>query len=334
MSVDNGNEHPDRVITSVLSAEIGIRAYNFMAVFRGDAKGTVESKFNCLYKQSLHFIAGAIPEAAQRGEQHQSNQSFWDYDTLMAFLIHEIIYHNNSVDRLKRFDINAVRNGIDITPQSLYLHSLSQEMNGGRDGRQEEPGRINWAFLPEEQATVRENGIYFDGLVYYSDFAKKANWFTNAKHNRAFKIPVKRTRDWSSNIWHKTTDGQYVRFDLKNVNDESPFVATHWEPVLHLLEQFKDKKHENKLNAKKLRLFKEGLQAKLMEYNQEQINTAPKNTRISIQPGIKGRQATFKALEKLIHAIELHEVLMDESRLTDVPVRINEQDDLDNEMNG
>jgi hypothetical protein len=333
ISVDNGHEHPDGVVNSVLSAEIGVRAYNFMAAFRGDAKGTVEGTFNCLYNQVLHFTAGAIPEAAPRGEQHQSNKAVWDYDTLMAFLIREIIYHNNSADRLKRFDINAVRNNIDITPQALYLHSLKQEMNGGRDGRKEEQGRIHWAFLPEEEATVREDGIYFNGLVYYSDFAKQARWFTKAKHDKAFKIPVKRPRDWTSSIWHKSVDGQYVRFDLKNANDESPFIATHWEPVLHLLEQFKDKKQANKLNAKKLRLYKEGLQAKLLEYNQSQLDSAPKNTRISIQPGIKGRQATFKALEKLIHAIELHEELMDESRLADVPERINEHDDLDNEMN-
>jgi len=333
VTVDNGNEHPDKVISSVLSSEIGVRGYNFTAVFRGDAKGTVESKFNCLNKQAIHFVPGAIPEAAPRGEQHQSNQSLLDYDSLIAFLIHEIIHHNNSADRLKRFDINAVRDGIDITPQALFLHSLSKEMNGGRDARNEEIGRIFWAFLPEEEAVVRENGIYLKGLVYYSDFAKQAGWFTKAKHIGAFKIPVKRPKDWSSNIWHKTTVGQYVRFDLKNLNGESPFVATHWEPILHLLEQFKDKRHQNKINAKKLRLFKDGLQSKLLEYNQEQIELAPKNTRISIQPGIKGRQATYKALEQLIHAIEMHEELMDETRLYDSSGRITEQDDLDNEMN-
>jgi len=333
VTVDNGTEHPNKIVESVMRAELGIRGYKFTAVYRGDAKGTVESKFDCLNDQVIHFTAGAIPEAPQRGEQHPSNQAFWDYDTLVAMLIHEIIYHNQSADRLKKFNINAVRKGIGITPQELYLNSLTEEMNGGRDGRSLEPGKIRWAFLPEETASVRADGIHFDGLVYYSDYAKKAKWFNKAKLGKPFHIPVKRTKDWSSHIWHKTPDGQYIRFDLKNVNDESPFVATHWEPVQHLLEQFKDKRHKNKINAKKLRLFKEGLQAQLIAYNQEKVDISPDNVRISMQPGVKDRQSTYKALQHLIQAIDLHETLIDESNQSKVPANVTGLDDLDAELN-
>jgi putative transposase len=333
VTVDNGTEHPDKIIESVLRAELGIRGYNFTAVYRGDAKGTVESQFDCLNNQVIHFTAGAIPEAPQRGEQHPSNQAFWDYDTLVAMLIREIIYHNQSADRLKKFNINAVRKGIDITPKAIFLNSLKDEMNGGRDARKLDPGQIRWAFLPEETASVRGDGIHFDGLVYYSDYAKKAKWFTKAKLHGAFHIPVKRTKDWSSHIWHKTPDGEYIRFDLINVNDESPFVATHWEPVQHLLEQFKDKRHKNKINAKKLRLFKEGLQAQLIAYNQEKVDISPDNVRISMQPGVKDRQSTYKALQHLIQAIDLHETLIDESNQFKVSANETGLDDLDTELN-
>ncbi len=333
ITVDNGTEHPNKVIESVLKSELGIRGYNFTAVYRGDAKGTVESKFGCLNNQVIHFTAGAIPEAPQRGEQHPSNQAFWDYDTLVAMLIREIIYHNQSADRLKKFNINAIRKGVDITPQAIYLNSLKEEMNGGRDARNLDPGQIRWAFLPEEVASVRGDGVHFKGLVYYSDYAKKAKWFTRAKLHGVFHIPVKRTKDWCSHIWHKTSDGEYIRFDLINVNDESPFVATHWEPVQHLLEQFKDKRHKNKINAKKLRLFKEGLQAQLVAYNQEKVDISPENVRISMQPGVKDRQSTYKALQHLINAIELHETLIDEAHQSEEPTNRTGLDDLDSELN-
>ncbi|KJG05901.1 hypothetical protein UB33_11075 [Photobacterium angustum] len=331
VTVDNGREHTDGVISSVLKHEIGIRAYNFTAVFRGDAKGIVERKFGVLNDQVFHFIAGAIPKTADRGEQHQSNQSEYDYDALVYRIILEIQFHNNSAERIKKLDINAIRAGIEITPQALFLHSLSQEMNGGRPSNDEEPGRIHWAFLPEETATVRSDGIYLEGLIYNSEFARKAGWYTRARHHGSFKIAVKRPRDWSSQLWHKTPDGEYVCLYLKNTNAESPFIDMHWEPLLHLLEQFKDKKNQNRLDQRKLLALKQGLIDQIEAHNQAQIGDAPENTRVSIQPGIKSRQAVQKALEKLLNAVEFHEAIMQES-IPEAPRR-NQFDDLDTELN-
>ncbi|WP_404340808.1 hypothetical protein [Pseudoalteromonas mariniglutinosa] len=334
ITVDNGNEHPDRVITSVLQSEVGVLGYNFTAVFRGDAKGTVESKFNTLNDTTIHFTPGAITKDLGRGEQHPSNQALLDYDSLRIEIFQTIMLVNNTADRLHRHDINAIRNNIDITPKALFVHSLKQEMNGGRDAKLIERGKIYWAFLPEETATVRADGIYFKGLVYYSDYAKKANWFSKAKHDKAFKIPVKRYKAWTNTIYHKTQDGQYIRFDLKNVNDESPFINQHWEPVLHLLEQFKDKRHKNRLNAKKLRIFKENLSQQLLKLNEQQISDAPENTRTSIQPGVKERQLQFKAIHQLMHQIELYENLSGSNQAeSETYINHNQYDDLDEEMN-
>jgi putative transposase len=306
ITVDNGTEHTDGVIRAVLKQEIGVRAYNFVAVFRGDAKGIVERTFGTLNSQVVHFIAGAIPDKGQRGEQHPSNKTEYDYDNLVKLLILEIQTYNNSADRIKRLDANAIRTDIDITPQALFLHSLNQEMNGGRPSSEVEAGKIRWAFLPEETASVRPEGIYFKGLIYHSDFAKQANWYSRAKHHGSFKITVKRLRDWSSHIWHKTADGQYVFFYLKNTNNESPFLNMHWEPLLHLLEQFKDKQHQNQLNRRKLLAFKQGLIEQLEKDNHTQMEGQPENTRISIQPGIRANKITQKAIEQLAHAIEVY----------------------------
>ena len=333
ITVDNGREYPDGLIESVLRTEIGVRGFNFTAVFRGDAKAVVEKKFDVLNKGSLHFSPGAIPEAPQRGEQHPSNQALLDDDSLVAELIHTIVLHNNSADRLHRLDINAIRAGIDITPISLFKHSLTQEMNGGRDAKKEEQGRLQWAFLPEETASVRSDGIYFDGLVYYSDYAKKAGWFTKAKHHGSFKIPVKRWRQWTTHLWHKTLDGQYVCFNLKNVNDESPFIDQHWEPVLHLLEQFKDKRHENRLNLKKLRIAKQQYSQELIRLNQQIIASAPDNTRVSMSPRIKELQRQYAAVQHVKHALEIHEQLANENS-TASPLPNFGYDDIDNELFG
>ncbi|WP_417228444.1 hypothetical protein [Amphritea sp.] len=331
ITVDNGTEHTNGVIRSVLRQEIGIRAYNFTAAFRGDAKGIVERAFGVLNDEVIHFLPGSIMKAPDRGEQHQSNQAEYDSDALIKRIILEIQFHNNSADRISRMNINAFRANISITPQALFLHSIDQEMNGGRPSKYVDPGRIRWAFLPEETASVRANGIYFKGLIYHSDYAKKAGWYTKAKHHGAFKIAIKRSRDWSSELWHKTPEGEYICLHLKNTNNESLFLDQHWEPLLHVLEQFKDKQHSNTLNRKKLLAHKQRLIDQIEEHNKAAIAGAPENTRKSIQPGIKGRQNTIRAIQKLVHAIEMHDQMMQES--TPEPPHRRQLDDLDNEMN-
>ncbi|WP_026958882.1 Mu transposase C-terminal domain-containing protein [Aliagarivorans taiwanensis] len=329
VTIDNGPEYKDGLIQSILRSELGIRAFNFTAVFRGDAKGCVERAFGVL-NGVIHFIAGAIPKLVGRDEQHPSNRAEYDLDALHRLIYEEIVFRNNSAERISKMDINAIRANIDITPQALFLHSLKQEMNGGRPSKDVEPGRVRWAFLPEETAYVRGNGVYFEGLVYHSDFANQAGWYTKAKHHGAFKIVVKRTKDWTSQIWHKTSEGEYVCLHLKNVNDESPFLDMHWEPLLHLLEQFKDKKHQNRLNKKRMAAFKQGIIDRIEALNQEQLSGTPENSRKSIQPGIKSRQLFQKTLEKMLHAVELHAALMDETT-SEAPEQ-NLPDDLDKKL--
>lgn len=330
VTVDNGNEHTNAVISSVLRSEIGIRAYNFVAVFRGDAKGIVERKFGVLNEQSIHFLAGSIPEKTERGEQHPSNRAEETYNSIAARICLEIMFHNNSANRIHKLDKNAIRSDIDITPQALYVHSLHQEMNGGRPSKNEDPGRIYWAFLPEETATVRSNGIHFEGLVFHSDYAKRAGWYQRARHNGAFKIPVKRPRDWSTHLWHKTPENEYICFSLKNTNSENPFIDTHWEPLMHLLEQFKDKSHQNKLNRRKLMATKQGLLDAIEAENRAQIAGIPESNRKSMQTGIKGKQALYKALLALYQMIDFHQTVADES-LPETE-HLSQQDDLDDEL--
>lgn len=330
ITVDNGNEHTDGVIRSVIKQEIGVRAYNFVAVFRGDAKGIVERSFGTINDQVIHFLPGSIPDKGQRGEQHPSNQVEYDYENLVKLLILEIQTYNNSADRIKRLDTNAIRADIDITPQALFLHSLKQEMNGGRPSNKVKSGKIRWAFLPEETATVRPEGIYFKGLLYHSDFATQAKWYSRAKHHGSFQIAIKRPRDWSSHIWHKTSDGQYIRFHLKNTNNESPFLDMHWEPLLHLLEQFKEKKHANQLNRRKLLAFKQSLIDQLEADNRAQMEGQSENTLRSIQPGIQANKVKQKALEQLAHAIEMYMELSD-AAIPESPER-NQLEDSDDEL--
>lgn len=290
ISIDNGNEYPNSMIESTLQNELGIKAINIAAVYRGDAKGTVEGTFNALNNKSIHFMPGSIFED-RREDQHPSNDSFYDYDALMAELIEQMILMNKSANRAKRYNWQSARDGIDITPQALYLNSLKQSMHGGRPSLPGDEGRLWWAFLPEKTATVRDMSLYFNGLHYYSDYAAECGWFDIAKFQGRFHIPVKMLKNTTNKIWHKTDDGQYIEFQLQNFNNESAYVDQPWEIVEHLLESLKVKGNDLEDANRFLRAKKRTNMAQINAQTHEQIDLSSPNERKSMQPNIRARQA-------------------------------------------
>jgi hypothetical protein len=307
ISIDNGTEYPDALLESILKSEIGVSTINLAAVFRGDAKGTVEKKFDVLNKQAIHFAPGAIVDH-RREEQHPSNESFYDLNGLIAMLITEVIYHNRTADRLKKFNWQCAVNGIDITPNALFQHSLAKDMHGGRPTGPEDNAKVRWAFLKEESASVRQDAIYFDGLEYECNYAKTAGWYARARHHGSFKICVKRVRDWCNSIWHKTDCGQYIELSLKHINNDSPSLNMHWEPVLHRLELNKDLRHHNTLSARKLRADKKAVQASIDDQMRKEIGSVQRSERKSMQPKISERKHTQKLVSTAEHAAEAAEI--------------------------
>jgi hypothetical protein len=308
ITIDNGSEYPDALLNAVLRSEIGVLAINIAAVYRGDAKGTVERKFGVLNDQFIHYQPGSIFKV-QRGDQHPSNAALYDYEALMKIMITEIIYHNNSADRLKRFNWQCVVDDIDITPKALFLHSLENDMSGGRPTTKKDEARVKWAFLKEETATVRDTCVYFDGLEYHAQFAQLAGWYARARHHGTFKIKVKRARDWCDSIWHKTENGEYVELKLKNVNNESPWMGAHWEAVLHQQERNKDKRFENAESARKLRADKRTIQSEVRSQMHEEVSLSAPSKRRSIQPNVKQRKQVQKEISVMEHANDLRQSL-------------------------
>lgn len=332
ITIDNGSEYPDALLSTVLRAEIGVELFNLVAVYRGDAKGIAERIFGVLNDQKIHFIPGAIAEAVRREDKHPSNSTLYDYDALVALLITEIIYHNQTAERLKRCNFSAIVNKVGITPQAIYLNSLSESADGGNVTSAEDEAKIKWAFRPEEIASVRSNHVYFKGVEYHHDYFKSSGHYSKAKHHGAFQIPVKRVQDWINHIWHKTDDGLYIKLTIKNINNENPLVDQHWEAALHVLEQFKDLKHQNKQNAILTRAYWDSVMDPITAENQKEVDLVPKSDRKSMQPGIKDRQQNQKMILTLKEKLDL------DRTLTNIPDPELEQDifreDLDDELYG
>lgn len=336
ITIDNGREFKETMISSALRSLLGIRAVNIAAAFRGDAKGTVERKFGVINDSIIHHQPGAIFKKQDRTESHPSNQSHYDYNQLVALLIAEIIYQNKSANRLRLLGFQAAVDNCGITPQEIFLHSLKHDLKGGRPTTSDDNAKVCWAFLPEEEATISDHSIHFDGLEYISDHPKIAGMFSAATKKR-FKIPVKRLKDSVNCLWHRSDDGEYIQLNLKNVNNTSRYLDQPWEIVDHRLYEEKIIGHNAKESERFQRAERDNRIAQAMSASAEQSNKIPAKdaNRKSIQPGIKERKKEQHQQIRAAEAAELARTLTQNTPLA-LPANKNNSDcyDLDADLFG
>lgn len=291
ITIDNGREYKDSMISCALKSLLGISAVNLAAAYRGDCKGTVERVFGVINNSLVHHLAGSIFKQQDRTESHPSNAATNTYQQVVGILIREIIYQNKSANRLKKIGFKAAIDGCEIYPEAIYLHSLLHDMAGGRPTIDDDQAKVYWAFLPEEDATATDHGIVFQGLEYISTHPLIISMFSRATKKR-FKIPVKRLKDFVNCLWYRAENGGYIRLDLKCINDDSRYLDQPWEIVEHRLSEEKiiaDGARENERHHRALR------DTKIDEiYSNSSIQRSPSTNKLShrksIQPGMKQRK--------------------------------------------
>ncbi len=330
---DNGCENTDALINSVLLEQIGIKTFSLTAAYRGDLKGVVEGTFNTIDNERIQYLAGSIFKTQDRTDQHPSNTPFWDYDALIRKLITIIVEYNNSADRLSKQNINMMRDNVGITPQAIFNYNLNEEQNGGNPTTPDDEATIYWAFLPEEQATVRSDCVYFRGLEYHSPELKKRGFYAKASQKR-FKITVKRTLNSVNQIWYQADDDQYIPLSLKNTNNESPYLNQCWEAVLHRIEQNRIIRHQNSQQALEEMNSADQLIAPTVEAIKEELKSTPPNTRRSMQPGIKKRKKTQIAIQQAQDTHNLARALNTDEGMPSPPAPSLYHDDTDDDVYG
>lgn len=333
ITIDNGNEYPNNLIRSVLKSEIGVETFNLAAVFRGDAKGVVERKFGVL-NEKIHFMPGAMPQAPRRDEQHPSNKAELDYDDLMRVVIAEIIHHNQSADRAKRRNFFAISNNAGITPQDIFESSIREHAVRMRKTTEEDEAKVRWAFMPEEKARVRKDCVFYKGVEYHHPYFKDSNLYARARHHKSFPIIVKPVRDWVDHIWHKTDEGQYIKLEVKNINNENPLVSHHWETVLHVLEDENKLKQDNKNNTLISRVYWDSVTETSLEQKRKDLELIAPNRTKSMQTGIKDRKKVQSMLQTVENVVGLDEKLGIDTTSKPEKETLSSLEDFDDELYG
>lgn len=299
LTADNGSEYSLNHLKPMLQSMLKLRTVNFVAVFRGDMKGIVERRFGIIQDMTIHFSPGAIIDL-KREDAHPSNKAVYDLNSLHQIIIKDILHHNNTSKRTHLLNKRDAKKNIGLTPRDLWLSNIDEEMNGGNPTlNAQDYMLVRWAFLLKGTASVRDGAIHFNKLQYDSDYAHVNNWYVKAKISGVDHITVGWTRATCNFIIFQTDDGTYVELKLKGDDHFERFKDEPWDMVFH--RQYEELKAEVELEQleKEERIIKDREIKQLLADQMSEMSSAPENTRKSIQPGIKARQAVQKQMDLL-----------------------------------
>ncbi|MBA5760940.1 transposase [Vibrio sp. 404] len=234
LTADRGTENTDKNIEALLRGLIGISTVNLNPYYMGSAKGTVEKTFDIIQKKSLTFEAGKVTKVPRREDQHSSRRALYTYEELMQVLIKTILLANNHSERINGRTFEMERDGCAFTSLAAWNYSLSRSMIT-KDLPQD---RLIFALLPEAQATVRAQGVYFQGLFYSSREFEKLDKLAEAKNFERKKIQI-RYSDISTNcIWWRDDETKNL-YKLDLTDRCEAYKNQLWVSVLHRIEIIK-----------------------------------------------------------------------------------------------
>lgn len=323
LTADNGSEYSLNHLTPMLQSLLKLKTVNFVPVFRGDLKGIVEKRFDIIQNYTVHYSPGAIIDL-KREDSHPSNDAVYDLNALHKIIIKDILHHNNTSKRTHLLNKRDAKKQIGITPRDLWLSNIHEEMNGGNPSLcQHDYMLVRWAFLLKADASVRDGAIHFNKLQYDSNYAHVNHWYTRSSSSGAFSIKVGWTRTTCNFIVFQTDDGTYIELSLKKDDHCERFANEHWDMVMHRQYQELCQEAELEQYEKEERLKKEWEIKKVLGEQLDELMLAPENTRKSIQPGIKARQAVQKQHDLFNVANEIRSTFQD-SNLSNRPLSSSE----------
>jgi len=164
-----------------------IRVHN-TAPYRCDWKAIVEQNFRLMNDQVIHWSPGAVYRPRDRGQKDYRLDACLDLDQFRKLMILCVLRHNNH-HRMKwyRLDEFAIADHVEKYPIDLWQWGICNR-SGHLQIRDLDIVRSN--LLPDGEASVTEQGIYFKGVWYTCERAIREQWYVRARQQGRKKEPV------------------------------------------------------------------------------------------------------------------------------------------------
>lgn len=159
------------------------------APYRADWKGIVEKYFDVIHQKVKPLLPGYIDkDFRQRGAKDYRLDAKLTIEDFTKIIIRQVISHNNKkyLDKYPR-DLDMIKD--DLLPIPIELWNWGVKNRSG-SLTYHSPDIVKFNLLPRSKATVAENGIRLNGMLYTSKKSASENWHTIARNKGVWKVEV------------------------------------------------------------------------------------------------------------------------------------------------
>ena len=235
LTADRGTENSDNNMESILKGKVGVSVVNLNAYHQGSAKGTVEKSFDTIQSKALSFEAGKVMKYVRHEDKHASRRALWTHGELMKALIKTVLHANNNEPRVNARTFEMERDGVAFSPRELWNYSLERNVivpeKLSRD-------KLIFALMRQGNATIRAQGVYFQGLFYTSKDFERTDHIENSKNFGRNTIKVRYTDTSTNAIWWRDEKTKKV-YQLDLTERSEAYKNLTWATILHRLEILK-----------------------------------------------------------------------------------------------
>jgi len=320
LTIDNGVEYPKDNMSQMLDEKMGMTCINYMQIYAGSRKGTVEGGFQQDKNDIIQFMPGYVPRIPEKGAKHASNLAVYTYDKFVQLLIVNTLVRNNQKFNVRLHDKAMSEKGVKATSKEVWNFGLKQYMNDGR-GMVRSKEDVLFKLLPSAKASTTAHGIKCKGIFYECTHAASKGWLTDDKTRPVKSLDIRYFDGSTEYIWYKYEDKVYTA--KISTQQSSAFTNKCWFDALHRMEVYSEEK------AIQLRKEREArfAQKQFTEQSTKEALAQLKGTKVPSRNAPSPLTSTISFIQKKLIDQKTSnlftQLLGDESRKPDVSVQIS-----------
>ena len=292
LAIDNGVEYPKKNMMQLLDEKMGIDCINYLQIYAGYTKGTVEGEFQHTKNDIIQFMPGLVERIPEKGDTHASNLAVYDYDKFVHLLIINTILRNNFVPKPRVSSKAMEVEGVRATSRARWNFGLRHYMNNGR-GMTMNKEDVMFKLLPRSLAATTAKGIKYRNVYYHCEHAARQGWLNANPKRPVKKLDIRYFDGSTDKIWYKH-DGVVYEATLNTEQDDT-FEGVTWFDVSHKQSQKTSDLVEQQRELRQARFIQKNNTQRITK---EALDALKGLTR----PNAKSSQSTVKALKEITKA--------------------------------
>lgn len=308
--IDNGIEYPNEEVDGLLIGRYGPTRVETVTKARGDLKGIVERLIGTVDRE-IATQQGGIEANRDHTEQNASQKAIYSIEQVHKKIIREIIHHNIYKNCANILDADMAEAGIGITPRSMWNFSIQEQMSGGVPIAKEQLPSFRYQLLPKAEVTVKEDGIYCNGLTFVGDYAKSQEWYLRVKYGERLAFEMAYTPTNCNVIFFEDNKSNIHPFLLSEKSEQ--FKNLSWVEVHERREFLREQQRE--LSSQRLanKLANKAEDKEMLISAIKEAKDAPRNDQTSYQNGVNYRRKEYAESQAISKDKEIQKELINQN---------------------